>query len=130
VADLDWRDAWARGRICERRGEHPLAADWLRRAWATTDHPAHGPLVADAVRLLKRDRDHAAAASVAERALAAGLDAPWLHREVAILCEHRLGDPEKALAHALRAGDDHRVARLRRRGAGARRRGEDEPCPG
>ena len=107
----------------------PGAAAWLRRAARTTDEPGHERLVADALRLLKRDGDHAGARHVAEAAVSGGLAATWLHREIAILCEHRLGDLETALAHALLAGDDHRVARLRRRGAGERLREEDVSCP-
>lgn len=113
-----WHDAWARGRICEQRGDTPGAASWLRHALEHTDEPGRPALVVDALRLLKRDADHAGAAAVADGAVAAGLGESWLHREIAILWEHRLADLDKALAHALLAGDDHRVARLRRRGAG------------
>jgi hypothetical protein len=123
----DWRAAWSLGRICEHRGDQRRAADWLRRAVAAADRPDEPRLVADALRLLKRDGDWPGAASVAASALAAGLDESWLHREAAMLHEHRLGDLDKALAHALRAGDDHRVRRLRRRGAGGGR-GEDPAC--
>lgn len=128
-ATTDWRDAWSRGRICEYRGDMPLAAAWLRQAIRTTDEPGQKRLVADALRLLKRDGDHAGARDVAEAAVSVGPDTTWLHREIAILCEHRLGDLETALAQALLAGDDHRVTRLRRRGAGAGLSQEDAPCP-
>ncbi|MBE0565028.1 MAG: hypothetical protein IH621_03660, partial [Krumholzibacteria bacterium] len=52
-----------------------------------------------------------------ERALVADPGAPRLHREAAILWEHRLGDPEKALAHARLTGDHRRIERLERRRA-------------
>jgi hypothetical protein len=37
-----------------------------------------------------------------------------MHREAAILYEHRLLDLERALRHARLAGDEHRTARLER----------------
>ena len=126
----DWRDAWSRGRISEQRGDMTGAAAWLRQAMAVTDEPENPRLVADALRLLKRNGDHGRAREVVEAALGGGLDESWLHREMAILCEHRLGEPETALAHALLAGDDRRVARLRRRVAGTDPQRKEMPCPG
>jgi len=35
-----------------------------------------------------------------------------LHYEAAVLFEHRLGDPARALVHARALGDDHRLTRL------------------
>jgi hypothetical protein len=120
-----WQDAWARGRVCERRRLDADAAAWLTRA---ADHaglgvqaPAHlgdVPLafLLDAVRILKR----VAAWPRVEGLLDAGLvrhpQEPRLHREAAILYEHRLRDPERALRHALILGDQRRLARLQSRG--------------
>ena len=70
---------------------------------------------ADAVRILKRVRDwERVGALLAECAQRHG-PSPWAHLEAAILYEHRLGDPRRALAHALELGDEHRAARLRAR---------------
>jgi len=70
--------------------------------------------LADAVRILKRGGDWLLVERVINDGLAAGVDEPWLHREAAILYEHRLDQRPKALDHALKSGEDHRVARLRR----------------
>jgi hypothetical protein len=122
----DWRDAWSRARICTLRGDHPGAAAWLLRAHALGADCGDRPFVADGVRILKRARDWPALRALLAESLAARPDAGWLHLEAAILHEHRLGDLDRALAHAREARDDHRVRRLERRLA-ARNREEDDP---
>jgi len=115
----NWLDGWALGRICERRRDTEAALAYLGISVATA--PRHGPgglgdprFLADAVRILKRGGDWLLVERVINDGLSAGVDEPWLHREAAILYEHRLGKWPKALDHALKSGDDHRVARLRR----------------
>ncbi len=53
--------------------------------------------------------------NVIARAFARGENDPWLHREAAMLYEHRLGQLEPARRHALAAGDDHRLERIDRK---------------
>jgi hypothetical protein len=114
AAAQDWRLAWSLGRACERRHDHDAAAAWMRAAVATA--PGDVPIfLSDAVRILKRDRDWYGALSVIGGALDAGVEGAWLHREAAIIWEHRLGDVGRALDHARRCGDGRRLARLRRR---------------
>ncbi len=115
AAPGDWRLAWALGRICERRRDAAAAAAWLGHAAGAPDAPGEPRFVADAVRVLKRAGAWGAALALVDRALAGAEDPAWLHREAAIIWEHRLGDPEMALAHARRTGDDRRIARLQRR---------------
>jgi len=116
---LNWLDGWALGRICERRRDtdSALACLGVSVAAAPRDGP-HGlgdpRFLADAVRILKRGGDWLLVERVINDGLAAGVDEPWLHREAAILYEHRLDQRPKALDHALKSGEDHRVARLRR----------------
>jgi len=43
------------------------------------------------------------------------LDEPWLHREAAILFEHRIKQPGLALSHAIRCGEPVRVQRLEKK---------------
>ena len=118
---LPWQDAWSLARLCERRPDAPsqgraAAAAWIVAALpgaAAADAPPR--FYADAVRILKRVRDwERVAALLAECARRHGSQ-PWTHLEAAILYEHRLGDPRRALAHAQALGDAHRAARLRAR---------------
>jgi len=120
TAGLDWRDGWALGRICERRKMGASALACLDFAVAAA--PRRGPeglgdprFLADAVRILKRGLDWTLVERVIGHGLGAGLDEPWLHREAAILYEHRLVDLPKALDHAVKSGEDHRVKRLQTR---------------
>jgi uncharacterized protein YprB with RNaseH-like and TPR domain len=117
--NLNWRDGWALGRISERRRDTDSALACLGASVASA--PRHGSgghgdprFLADAVRILKRGGDWLLVERVINDGLSAGVDEPWLHREAAILYEHRLGEWPKALDHALKSGEDHRVARLRR----------------
>ena len=117
--NLNWRDGWALGRISERRRDTDSALACLGASVASA--PRHGSgghgdprFLADAVRILKRGGDWLLVERVINDGLSAGVDEPWLHREAAILYEHRLVEWPKALDHALKSGEDHRVARLRR----------------
>lgn len=121
-----WQDAWARGRVCERRRLDTDAAAWLARAVddavVGTLAPGHFgeiPLVflLDAVRMLKRAAQWRRVAAVLDAGLALHPREPRLHREAAILYEHRLDDLVRALRHAEILGDAHRLARLRSRRA-------------
>jgi uncharacterized protein YprB with RNaseH-like and TPR domain len=119
---LDWKDGWALGRICERRKTGLAALDFL--GFAVASAPGFGSegmgdprFVADALRILKRGQDWPLVEQVIRRGLDAGIDLPWLHREAAILYEHRLVDIPKALDHAVKSGEDHRVQRLQARGS-------------
>jgi uncharacterized protein YprB with RNaseH-like and TPR domain len=125
-----WQDAWARGRVCERRRLDTDAAAWLARAVDEAGigaafgplAPAHlgdVPLVflLDAVRVLKRAAAWGQIAAVLEAGLALHPQDPRLHREAAILYEHRLDDVGRALRHAEILGDPRRLARLRSRRA-------------
>jgi hypothetical protein len=111
----NWHDAWARGRICERRRRDRDAADWLARAVddAVVRH-TDLPLVflLDAVRILKRAADWRRVAALLDAGLLAYPHEPRLHREAAILYEHRLADLARALRHAEALGDPRRLARL------------------
>ncbi|MEN8005630.1 MAG: ribonuclease H-like domain-containing protein [Candidatus Krumholzibacteriota bacterium] len=118
-ADLDWRDGWALGRICEKRRDTQLSLACLETAVAAALRgKARGlgepRFVADAVRILKRGGDWGLVEKIIRAGLAAGVDTAWLHREAAILYEHRLIDLPKALDHARKSGEVHRVDRLRK----------------
>jgi uncharacterized protein YprB with RNaseH-like and TPR domain len=115
---MNWLDGWALGRICERRRDTSMALACLTAAvGAAPFEKARGlgdpRFLADAVRVLKRGGDWGLVERVIHQGLSAGVDEPWLHREAAILYEHRLVQPAKALDHALKSGEDHRVNRLR-----------------
>ncbi|MCB1183396.1 ribonuclease H-like domain-containing protein [bacterium] len=123
-----WTDrpgAWALGRVRERRRETRGAADCFGVAWAAgwgglEDPVARRRFRRDAIRNLKRRRRW----DVVEQIITDGLDCEpgdrELHREAAILYEHRLGDLPRARRHAERCGDTHRLARLERRLAAGR----------
>jgi len=114
AAALPWEDAWSAARVCEGWGDRHRAAAWIAAALAGGS--ARGEAVhADAVRLLKRARDWRAVESALEAALATCGDRPWVHREAAILYEHRLGQLQRARHHAERLGDPIRLARLARK---------------
>lgn len=115
-----WDQAWVLGRVAERRGDSRLAAAWMNRARlaaARQDLEAFADLrfLADLLRILKRDGDWAVVEDVLARALDRGRNDWWLHREAAILYEHRLVDLDRARRHALAAGDEHRLLRLKRK---------------
>ena len=118
----EWRDAWARARICENAGLRAVAADWARAAWAAADRDAAvaGDIFPrDAVRLLKRVGHWERVLEVLDAVLARR-GADWAHREAAILWEHRLGRLDLALAHARSLGDGRRIERIEARMARSR----------
>jgi uncharacterized protein len=118
-----WREAWSRGRICERQRLADEAAGWLARAVDDAGigvlAPGHldVPLafLLDAVRVLKRTADWPRVAVVLESALVRHPQDMRLLREAAILYERRLVDLVRALQHAEALGDARRIARLRAR---------------
>ncbi len=123
-----WQDAWARGRVCERRRLDGEAAAWFSRAAddaglgvLAPGHLADVPLafLLDAVRVLKRAAAWERVARLLETGLALHPEEPRLHREAAILYEHRLDDLARALRHAEILGEPRRVARLRSRREGS-----------
>ncbi len=69
----------------------------------------------DTVRVLKRAAAWERIAEVLEVGLTLHPREPRLHREAAILYEHRLDDPARALRHAEVLGEPRRLARLRAR---------------
>jgi uncharacterized protein YprB with RNaseH-like and TPR domain len=123
-AHVAWQDAWARARIWETRRDVSRAAGWIEYALADPTlalprgagaAPPPERLFGDAIRLLKRTRRWEQVRAIVERALAFYGDRPWLAREAAILYEHRLGELERAFAHARELGDPNRLRRLRRK---------------
>ncbi len=116
---LDWLDGWALGRICERKRDTASALAFLGFSVAIAPRDGSRGLgdprfLADALRILKRGGDWLLVERIINDGLSAGVGETWLHREAAILYEHRLGELPKALDHALKSGEDHRVSRLRR----------------
>jgi hypothetical protein len=123
VAGQPWEDAWANGRLCEMRGRHAAAAAWLAVAlqqagWRSgRDLPEAMPASCclDALRLWKRGRDWQAVEALLLAALRRFGDLPRLHREAAMLYEHRLGRLELAWRHARALGEPGRLSRLSRK---------------
>ena len=115
-----WREAWALGRIAERRRCGEAAQRWML---AATEGEAAAPeaalgearFVADAVRILKRGARWETVRRLLAGCLRAGLDEAWVHREAAILFEHRLELLDEALEHARLCGEADRVARLEKK---------------
>jgi uncharacterized protein YprB with RNaseH-like and TPR domain len=123
TADLPWEDAWANGRLCEMQGRHAAAAAWLaaalrRAGWSPgRDLPREVPAVCclDALRLWKRRRDWPAVEALLLASLRRFGDLPRLHREAAMLYEHRLGRLDAAWRHARALGEPGRLSRLSRK---------------
>lgn len=115
---LPWQDAWSLARLAERGGRRVAEVAWIRAALDALpagEAPAEPRFGADAVRLLKRARDWERVAALLESSARRLGETPWYHLESAILYEHRLGDPRRALPHALALADAHRIARLEKR---------------
>ena len=119
-----WQDRWSLARLSETRRDRELEADWIRAAIAASPlsvirlDERFGPppsFFADAVRMLKRTGDWDAVAALVAGGLCLEPASSWLHREAAILYEHRLPDHLRALGHARRCGEPSRVARLEQR---------------
>jgi len=112
---VPWQDAWSLARLCEARGDRVHESLWMAQA-VTRSRRTAAPrsFFVDAVRILKRTHDWPLVARLLERARDGHGADPWLHLESAILFEHRLGDPRRALVHAHALGDGHRIARLNR----------------
>ncbi len=116
-AEGSWQESWALGRIAELARIQGCAANWMLKA-AEAHHPENdngfvqNRFVADAIRLLKRQQQTLQVEMIITKALDAGLDEPWLHREAAILYEHRMLNLEQALIHAHQSKEPARVQRL------------------
>jgi len=127
-----WSCSWSLARVAWLRGRRDGVRSWLNVALDQLTGSAGDPdadlgrFLRDGVRLAKGLRDW----PLLSRVLTVGLEilpgTPWLHREAAILHEHRLRDLDTALQHALQCGEQGRVGRLERRMG---RRGQ-EPRPG
>jgi len=120
AGSVDWQSGWALGRIHERVHRRAASIAWLTAAVRDPNLTREGgfarpEFVADALRILKRGGDTEQVAGVLTAAFTAGLETPWLHREAAILWEHRRVDLARALHHARRCGEDTRIARLTRK---------------
>ena len=124
---VHWAEAWSRALICERRREPSAAAGWVRAMLAAAPRPLPAPARRDAVRLLKRVRAWHLVSELVATGLAEDPRDAALHYEAAVLWEHRLGDPARALAHAEALGDGRRLARLRRRLAAGGCPGDEAP---
>ncbi len=116
---VDRAGAWALGRICERRQEAEMAASFFTQGWQVgnggmADPVAQNRFCRDAIRNLKRNRQWDLVEKLIHDALESNENDEAMHREAAILYEHRLVDWERALRHAELAKDEHRVARLQR----------------
>jgi len=120
-SDPCWQDRWSLARLAEGWKDHGLEEAWIRAAVEAAPLAggrSPGPpaaFFADALRMLKRTADWREVERLVEAGLARDPRAPWLHREAAILYEHRLTDLPRAMAHALRCEEPDRVARLERR---------------
>jgi uncharacterized protein YprB with RNaseH-like and TPR domain len=118
--EIDWRRAWGLGRIAEWRGEPELATAWMQRSVELVEEAGGSGFreerfVADALRIIKRSGRWQVVENIIARALGCSQNGTWLHREAAILYEHRLVRLEVAMRHALCAQDSHRVERLEKK---------------
>ena len=116
-APVEWSSCWSRALVCERRRRTAAAAAW---ASELVDHlPENGDLppavYLDATRLLKRILRWDLAETTVNAGLARWPEDMRLHYQAAVLYEHRLGDPARALIHAETMADLHRIERLRSR---------------
>ena len=120
---VPWQDAWSNGRIWEVRGDKQLASAWLEDACQRSVKDKSERLRAacpevffrDAVRILKRTRSWSQLEEVIRVGLRSWGDRAWLHREAAILYEHRLDRLEIAWQHAQRSAEPVRLRRLARK---------------
>ncbi len=120
---VPWQDAWSNGRIWEVRGDKQLASAWLEDACQRSVKDKSERFRAacpeiffrDAVRILKRTRSWSQLEEVIRVGLRSWGDRAWLHREAAILYEHRLDRLEVAWQHAQRSAEPVRMSRLARK---------------
>ena len=111
-----WQEAWSMALLGERRRDDATAAAWaLRLIESRHLGQLEARAVLDAVRLLKRVSHWSQVRTLVEHGLDRWPEEPRLHYEAAVLFEHRLGDPRRALRHAEHLADPRRIARLRRR---------------
>ncbi len=115
-----WLQAWALGRIAEKAGLQKEASVWIQQAMFGPPKELHEgkfqvAFAKDAIRLLKREKAWLAVETVINQASQHGLSALWLHREAAILFEHRLKRLDLALFHARLCEEMPRVKRLEKK---------------
>ncbi len=89
------QDIFSVGRVMEKRGQKNLARKYYRAADRGSMSLLSKMTLADSYR---REKDFASAASVYEAMIADGLGDAFPYIALAKLCEHRLGDPARALA--------------------------------
>ncbi|MGD9546919.1 MAG: ribonuclease H-like domain-containing protein [Candidatus Krumholzibacteriia bacterium] len=122
-AQVGWRLAWSLARLAAARGNLDAGCVWLASALddlaGQGQDPAVDPAPAgfwrDGLVLAKRARRHHLSRRILQAALAADPRSPRLHREAAILFEHRLPQLDRALEHAFQSEEPRRVRRLQRK---------------
>ena len=111
-----WQEAWSLALVNERRRRTRQAASW---AELLVTHPDRSeftvPAILDAVRLLKRVAAWSQVEILVQHGLVRWPQDQRLHYEAAVLYEHRLGDPRRALVHATVLCAPRRIQRLQRR---------------
>ena len=112
-----WHRAWRLGCLAECRNQPELMSAWHRESLQLARRAGPEPFaeerfVADILRVVKRRADWPEVENIIARALESGQNGPWLHREAAILFEHRLVCLDRALHHARHCRDGHRIRRL------------------
>ncbi len=118
--ETPWKEAWSLGRIAEIARIQEQAATWIQCAALANGKDSEcrfleARFVADAIRLLKRQGHWDDVEMIIKKALVAGQDEPWLHREAAILYEHRRAHLSKALLHARQCQEPGRILRLEKK---------------
>ncbi len=101
-------DVYSLGRVFEKRGQQENARACYRAANAGKMAALAAPALADS---LRKSRDYRQSAQVYERIIATGLQGEGAYIALCKLYEHKLGDPERALAVCRRgllacAGDE------------------------
>jgi len=111
-----WQEAWSLALVHERRRHTRQAASWAELLVAHPDQPKFTvSTVLDTVRLLKRVAAWSQVEILVQHGLARWPQDRRLHYEAAVLYEHRLGDPRRALVHATVLCAPRRIQRLERR---------------
>ncbi len=118
--DLPWQDAWSRGRIFEVRRDRRAAAFWLTQAVDRSPLNSKRSEIperffADAIRNIKRTANWNRVEMIILAGLTRWPTCEWLHREAAILYEHRLGRLHHAYQHAKALDEPGRIARLEKK---------------
>ncbi len=120
AAQDSWVLAWSLARICEKSRQNITAGQWIDSALnqpgiELSDGFAHEKFIADSIRILKRVQSWNKVQFILTKAFENGLKDAWLHREAAILYEHRLVDYHRALGHAKLSEEGSRLKRLEKK---------------